>query len=216
MQSKRAVLSRKLPPVPKDKIICVFSAKILTENSADNLREFQMSYCPTDGTFAVVEKQIPNSGFPGGRFIGTTTVVNPATNKPYLPDDVTLGKEVTINAWRFKIVDAMDGTLKTMEDHSDLFTRSDIKKINAAILKAIKPNFKDVITKMQGLDEHNHRKIHKDDAFRILEEAGAIIAEQEKVTVFRKYRFANSDLFRYGDLLDDLTAQPAPEKKPRK
>ena len=205
--SQRPKLTRKQlknPLIPPGKVILSFAAKIVSESTDDDLREFLVNYCVDDQTFSVSEKVVPNSGFPGGRFIGTTKVTDPATGKPYKPDDVTVGKTVVVNSWQFLLAEASEGTLKTMENHPELFPRSNVSHVSETIKDALGSKLSIFDARCSELDPHGHGKITRDDFFSILHDLGVDTDEQESITIFRAFRFANSDRIRYRDFIDSL------------
>lgn len=203
---KRAGLgktTRKQLP-PQGKTILSYIGKIISSSSDDELREFIVNFCPEDSTFAVLEKKVPNSGFPGGRFIGTTKVVHPETGRPYKPDDVTVGHDVVVNGWRFHLIEASEGTLKIMEQRPEMFNQSDSCKILARVKREIGKRMSSFESTLRESDPQNHEKVPKAVLLQTLSQFGVALSEQEVITIFRRYRFALSDLTRYGDLLTDL------------
>ena len=203
--TKRLTLKQlRNPPLPKGKVVLSFSGKIVSDSTDDHLREFVVNYCVDDESCSVQEKLVPNSGFPGGRFIATTKIKDPETGKPYRPDDVTVGKVVTVNGWKFSLVEASEGTLKTMESNPEMFPRSDIAHVAGTIKDELGRKLSEFDARCSELDPHNHGKVSRDDFFGILRELGVPVDEQEEITVFRAFRFANSDRIRYRDFLDSL------------
>lgn len=201
-RTKRAKMMEKL--VPKPPIVLTFIAKLVSNNSDDALREFQLTFQADTSTFAVYEKQVPNSGFPGGKFVRATKIMNPETGKPYKPDEVTLGKDVVLNGWKFHLVNASEGTLKTMETHSDLFSRSNATSIMLGLTKKLRGKIPQVTAEFKKDDPNNHGRVKQSRTKEILEQFNADLGEQELLTLFRQYSFANTDEFRYRDFLTNF------------
>lgn len=198
---KRITKRKLIPPQP---IVLTFTAKMVSNNSDDALREFQLTFQADTSMFAVYEKQVPNSGFPGGKFIRATKINNPETGKPYKPDEVTLGKDVVLNGWKFHLAEASEGTLKSMETHSDMFTRSNSTSIMLGLTKAFRGKIDQVTAEFQRDDPNNHGRVKQSRCKEILEQFNANLGEQELLTLFRQYSFANTDEFKYRDFLTNF------------
>jgi hypothetical protein len=189
---------------PAPKTILSFAGSILTKNSEDALREFLINFCVEDSTFAVTEKAVRNSGFPGGRFIGTIKSLNPDTGKPYTADEVALGNEVVINCWRFRLHEASEGTLRTMETTPQMFKTANFPRIMASIKKTTAGKLSAIGARFDEFDPHHHGKVKQWEGLDILQEFGVDMGEPEWLILFRHYQFAKSDQFSYADFLADL------------
>jgi hypothetical protein len=167
----------------------------------DRLRQFVLNYCVDDATFTVSERQIRNSGFPGGRFFRATTAINPDTKKPYRPDEVVIGRDVVINCWRFHLYEASAGSLTSMEENSAVFPESDLGKIVKKIQTRFKGKVAEVRGKLEAFDPHRHGKIETCHVIDVLNEYAVTLTEQELLRVFREYAFGDEGLFCYQDFL---------------
>lgn len=181
-----------------------FSASLISNNRDDQLRDFVIIYTLNDQSFAVMEKVVPNSGFPGGRFLQKMQTVNPETGYPYEPSELKIGTDLTLCGWRFHIYAASEGTLNTMEALADTFQESNLNEIMLRIRSELKPKISDFKTKITRMDKQKRGKIPKDDLFNALDEFGITVSPQEEITIFRRYQFADSSLFEYGDFIQFL------------
>ena len=205
----RRLKNIKVPPQQQPKTILSYTASIVSNNVDDNLREFMVNYCVEDSTFAIYEKVVPNSGFPGGKFLKETKALNPLTNKPYKPEDVEVGKEIVVNGWKFHLNVASEGTLKTIEAKSDtMFTNSSISSIILPLRKKLgkkgSKTYEDIHNAFLEYDPRKKGRVSKEQMRDVLvNKAGANIGEQELLILFRKYQFAGADLFQYEKFLSD-------------
>ncbi|KAK8875810.1 hypothetical protein M9Y10_005985 [Tritrichomonas musculus] len=208
MTSKR-LKSIRLPPQQQPKTILSYTASIVSNNVDDKLREFMVNYCVEDSTFAIYEKVVPNSGFPGGKFLKETKAINPLTNKPYKPEEVEVGKDIVVNGWKFHLNIASEGTLKTIEAKSGtIFTNSSISHIILPLRQKIGKRGSESYERMHcAFMEYDTRKRGKvtQEQMRdvLVNKLNTNIGEQELVILFRKYQFAGADLFQYEQFLSD-------------
>ena len=187
-----------------DPTILSFTATLISNNRDDALREFIVAYFIDDCTFSVTEKVIPNSGFPGGKFMQRTKVINPETRQPYQPEEISIGKDVNLGGWRFHLKSASEGTLKTMEARSDVFTRSDLASVLLPLTRELKAHVNDLRTSFQRRDKTHRGRIRRDEIDDVLQEFNVKLGEQELITLFRRFQFADSDMFEYNDFLETL------------
>lgn len=187
-----------------EQTILSFTATLVSKNRDDALREFVVAFYADDSSFSVMEKVIPNSGFPGGKFLQRTKAINPETNEPYQPDEVSIGRDITLGGWRFHLKSASEGTLKTMEAKSDIFTRSDLFNVILSVSDQLKPKINDLKTAFARRDKTHRGRVKQSDVGDVLEEFGVNLGEQELITLFRRYQFADSDMFEYNDFLAAL------------
>ena len=103
---QKRVIRRRKPLVkesetrPKTTTVLSFNATIISNNTDDQLREFMVNFCIENSSFAVYEKVVPNSGFPGGKFIKESKATSPETGKPYTPDEVHIGATIVAASTR--------------------------------------------------------------------------------------------------------------------
>ncbi|OHS98762.1 hypothetical protein TRFO_01796 [Tritrichomonas foetus] len=193
--------------LPKAKTVLSFTGKIVSNNTDDNLREFMVNFCVEDSTFAVYEKVIPNSGFPGGKYLKETKATCPDTGKPYSADDVYVGSVIVVNGWRFKLVDASEGTLRIIEQKADIFQKSSMKTILNPISKKAngkKGNKSEIEASFKEFDPRDHGKVTREQLQKVLQKNNISMGEQEFIILFRKYQFAGADRFLYKDFLADI------------
>lgn len=181
-----------------------FVSKMISKNREDALREFIVAYNLSDKMFSVMEREVPNSGFPAGKFLNRTKCVNPNTGCPYEPEELFIGTEITLCGWVFKLVEATEGTLKAMEAHSDVFSRSDLFTILNSIISKLEGKKSTVEAAFQRHDKTGRSMVDKKDMRNVLRDFGVELEEQEFLTLFRRYQFADSDRFLYEDFLNVL------------
>jgi hypothetical protein len=181
-----------------------FTATMISNNRDDALREFIVAFFVEDSSFSVVEKVVPNSGFQGGKFLNRTKVLNPATGKRYEPDEVTIGMDVAIGGWKFHLKSASEGTLKTMEAHSDQFSRSDLSGLILPVQAQLLAKKEQLKAAFERRDARKKGRIERSQIARVMAEFGVTLGEQEVLTLFRRFQFADSDLFEYNEFLSML------------
>lgn len=181
--------------------ILSFNSTLVSNNRDDALREFIVAFFVEDSSFSVVEKVIPNSGFPGGKFLQRAKAKNPATDAPYDPDDITIGAEVTIGGWHFRLKSATEGTLKLMEAKSDMFSRSDLAAVIIPLISALKPRVEELRRVFQRQDTRKKGRVPFDDVGPILKGFHVGLGDQELTTLIRRFQFADSNMFEYEDFL---------------
>lgn len=174
-----------------------FSASLISNNRDDQLRDFIVTYTIEDQSFSVIEKVVPNSGFPGGRFLQKMRIANPETGEPYEPSDLMIGTDICLNGWKFHLYDASEGTLRKMETLSDTFKQSNLDEIMAKLGNQIRSRFNDFKTQILRSDRQKRGRIPKEQLFDALEQIGVELEPQEKITIFRHFQFADSNLFEY-------------------
>ncbi|OHT15187.1 hypothetical protein TRFO_14375 [Tritrichomonas foetus] len=184
--------------------ILSFTATLISNNRDDALREFIVAFYVEDSSFSVMEKVIPNSGFPGGKFLQRTKVINPETMQPYQPDEVSIGRDVTLGGWKFHLKSASEGTLRTMEAKSDIFTRSDLCSVLLPLNRELKSRVSDLKTAFARRDKTHRGRVRREEVAEVLEEFNVNLGEQELITLFRRFQFADSELFEYNDFLETL------------
>lgn len=181
--------------------ILSFTATLISNNRDDALREFIVAYFVEDSSFSVMEKVIPNSGFPGGKFLQRTKAKNPETGDLYQPYDITIGADITLCGWKFHLKEATEGTLKTMEAKSDMFTRSDLASVLVPIIPKLKSRIGDLKIAFQRCDRLKKGRIPKNQVADILSEFDVTLGQQELITLCRRFQFADSDQFEYTSFL---------------
>lgn len=149
----------------------------------------------------IAEKQIRNTGFLGGRFINTTKAINPETGQLYRADEVGLGQEVVINCWRFRLIEASEGSLRTMENHPDRFPKSDVGVILQGLRKSLRGKANEIKEKLEAFDPERHGKVETRHVINVLAQYGVQLGEQELLTVYRQYAFGETCLFCYPEFL---------------
>jgi hypothetical protein len=201
MAQKAAAAKR---PTRPNRAVLSYSATLVSSNSNDRLRDFLVTFYAEDSTFVVGEKAVFNSGFRAGRFINRTTAVNPATGRPYRPDEVTLGSEVTINCWRFRLTEASEASLRAMEERPDAFPQSNIAVIVQKIQSKLSGRVAELRSRIEALDPEKSGRVQTVRILEVMTEFGVALTDQESLTIYRKYAYGEQGLLCYGDFLSNF------------
>jgi hypothetical protein len=97
----------------------------LQVNTADESRQFVLSYFMNDDTVSVFEPPIRNSGMIGGTFLERGIKYKPGTEEQYTYKDLYVGAEIVINQFNFMLVNADEYTFSYMENNKHLFIMGD-------------------------------------------------------------------------------------------
>lgn len=100
--------------------------------AADRARRFALSFFLADGTIAIYEPPVPNSGIVGGKYLERCKAYK-AGGERIAEQDLWVGATVEIYSRLFELTDADEWTLKTMEHNRKLFPKAD----GAAVLQTI-------------------------------------------------------------------------------
>ena len=184
--------------------ILQFSATMISDNKDNRHRCFVVSYCVDDKSFTVFEKVVPNSGFNGGKFLQKTVCTNPATGKPYEPTDIYLGAVVNLEGWKFMLQEASEAALKTMEARSDVFYKSDLSLIISKLRKVLGHQIPKLLVAFQKRDPRKRLRVSLVETQEALAEFGIVMADQEFLTLFRRYQYGN-DQFKYQEFVESMT-----------
>lgn len=92
----------------------------------DKERSFIVCFYPSDDTIGILEKPLPNSGVPGGKFLRRMRLQKPAAPllgggdpQYYGLEDLGLGSIVQAAGRRFRIVKADQFTINYLKRHPD-------------------------------------------------------------------------------------------------
>jgi hypothetical protein len=178
-----------------------FTAKLVTRNKDDALRDFVVAFFVEDSSFMITERVVRNSGFRGGKFLNRTKIDNPQTRAPFQPDEVTVGSTIQLGGWYFHLTGASEEALKKMEANPDVFVRSDLSASLLPLLKQVKPKIEELRTELKGRDKSGHGKLPHAEVREVLEQFGITFGTQEWLTLERRFQFSNSGQFLYDDFL---------------
>lgn len=98
-----------------------FLGKFLSPKAEDANRQFIITFYLNNDTLSVFEKFERNSGFIGGKFLERTRLKNPDTATYYKAADFAVGQILTINQYKYKLVEADEYTKKFMDNNPQLF-----------------------------------------------------------------------------------------------
>jgi hypothetical protein len=178
-----------------------FTAKLISKNKDDGLRDFVVAFFVEDSSFMITERVVRNSGFRGGKFLNRVRADNPRTNAPYKPDEVTVGSTVYVGGWGFELTSASEESLKKMEAKPDTFVRSDLSALILPLIGDIRPKIGEIRTALEEKDKTGHGKLPHAEVRDVLEQFGVTFGTQEWLTIERRFQFSNSGEFLYLDFL---------------
>jgi hypothetical protein len=98
-----------------------FLGRFATSRPEDTGRSFVITHYLADDTVSVFEKFQRNSGFVGGKFLERSRLKNAATGGYFAPADFVVGKEVTINGFRYLLEATDQHTQDFMDGNPHLF-----------------------------------------------------------------------------------------------
>lgn len=187
-----------------------FNASLVSDRIDDKLRNFIVSYYKDDSSFSVTETEVCNSGFPAGKLIGKRKFTNPDTGNYFTPDEVMIGQVINLDGFKFKIEGATPGTLNMMEADPDTFSKSDLSKIMLETSKDVKYKVSDLKREFENIDKSIHKGFTKgrvtfNDARKIFDSNNLYMDEQTRLTVLRRYQFADVEDFMYNDFLKEFS-----------
>ena len=117
----------------------------------------------------------------GGIFLARCKLESHDGSQPLLPSDLHLGAIVTILSHRFRIFNCDQFTFKYMEEHCQVWTKSDMERI----VKKVTPK-KDVLQRLFLTAPYlGNRSLTADDLGDFLQRAGCDLILQEVHTLFR-------------------------------
>jgi hypothetical protein len=181
-----------------------FTAKLVSRNKDDGLRDFVVAFFVEDSSFMITERVVRNSGFRGGKFLNRVKVDNPTTNSPYRPDEVVVGATITVGGWSFDLTGASEEALKKMEAKPETFVRSDLSALILPLITQLKPTVSELRAAFLAKDKKKHGKIPSVDARDVLAEFDVTFGTQEWVTLQRRFQFSTTNEFLYEDFLSLL------------
>jgi hypothetical protein len=118
-----------------DMHIMRFEAKMVTTSLEDEMRNFVVSFFPSDDTVKVFEVVDRNAGIVGGKFLERRKYKNPYSDQWYDDHDFAIGRTIVLQNSRFYLTKADEYTHKYMESRPQTFPEANvptvIRKINA-------------------------------------------------------------------------------------
>lgn len=178
-----------------------FKAHLVSKNREDILRQFIVNFFVDDDKFSVFECVVPNTGFPGGQFIARSRFVNPDTNAPFKTTELYIDSEIVLNGWRFHLDEATEGTLRAMEANPDLYPKSDLSTTLIPAISKLKPMKGELEKQFKAKDKAGHGRVSFAIARNIFDDLDIATGKQERITLFRRFQFADAEQFKYEDFL---------------
>lgn len=106
-----------------------FGARMISTKPEDKGRHFNVKFYLFDSTVAVYETARANSGIVPGKFLRRTRLKNPTTGSYFTPTDFFVGAELTINVFRFELVDLDSFTMNYAINRPTQFKWADIESL---------------------------------------------------------------------------------------
>ena len=181
--------------------ILSFIAHLVSNNREDVLRKFIVNYFVDDDKFSVFEQVVPNSGFPGGQFISRQHIINQETGAPFQTDELYIDAEIVLNGWRFHLDEATEGTLRAMEAQPDQYPKSDLSTTLLPALSKLKPKKQELENQFKRKDRLGRGRVSFTVAGNIFDELDIATGRQERMTLFRRFQFADAEQFKYDEFL---------------
>ena len=181
--------------------ILSFKAHLVSKNREDILRKFIVNFFVDDDKFSVFETVVPNSGFPGGQFISKQHFINQETGAPFQTEELYIDAEIVLNGWRFHLDEATEGTLRAMEAQPDQYPKSDLSTTLTPALSRLKPKKAELESQFKKKDKLNRGRVSFTVAGNIFDELDIATGKQERLTLFRRFQFADAEQFKYAEFL---------------
>ncbi|EAY14140.1 hypothetical protein TVAG_351880 [Trichomonas vaginalis G3] len=178
-----------------------FKSHLVSNSREDILRQFIVNYFVDDDKFSVFEKVVPNSGFPGGNFISRAKFINPATGQKYKTEELYIGATVVLNSWTFQLDEATEGTLRAMEANSDQYPKSDLSQTITSKFSLLKGQKAELEQKFKARDKQGRGRVTWVVARSIFDEHDLFTDPQERLTLLRRFQFADVEQFKYNEFL---------------
>jgi hypothetical protein len=184
--------------------ILQFCATLETRRPEDKLREFVVAYCLQDRALVVYETRVPNSGFRGRKFMQKQVLTNRKTGAPYEPREIYVGARLDLAGWIFVLQEASEDALKVMEAHSDVFVKCDLSALLALVRERLAGRAPQLLVEFQEKGTKKRRRVSLLDIQEVLGNFGLTFADQEFLTIFRRYQVGQSDQFDYEQFVRNL------------
>jgi hypothetical protein len=119
-----------MPKIPKidfkklmenDGVRLSFLAKFVNPAPEDVNRRFNVTFFMNNDTVSIFEQFQRNSGFVGGKFLERSRQQNEDTGLYFTASDFSVGKVLTINKFKFELLEADQWTLNFMKNNPDIF-----------------------------------------------------------------------------------------------
>ncbi|OEH75126.1 EF hand family related protein [Cyclospora cayetanensis] len=108
---------------------------ILVSNfEEDKDREFRISIRHLTDKITVFEYAKRNSGHAGGKFLEANSLPNPLTGRNCSACDFFVGAEVILNGYKFRITEADERTLQSMERHAERYPFANAREFQDTIV----------------------------------------------------------------------------------
>jgi len=175
-----------------DKKILRFTCKIIEDTKhvltmADMDRKFIMSYFLSNDTISIFEPPARNSGIIGGKFLERGEFLKPNSAEAFSAADLFVGATLEINSRTFLLTEADGYSYSYMEEHVNLFPKSDFDQVIAAV-KAAGIGKEDALrTSFIEMDIDGSGFLNEPELEGALNKAGINISKQEVITIVRKY-----------------------------
>lgn len=186
-----------------DKVCLRFSAKLITAKPEDVDRKFIICFYLADDTLSIFEPAQRNSGIIGGKFLQRCRCRKP-DGTVFQSSDFNVGGEITVNHYRFKLVETDERTLNYMESNPSVFEMADISSVIASMRTRIKMNNIQAEQAFASIDTNQDGTISLEELRELLISTGLVSAEQEVITVLRQMDKNEDGTVSYAEFLEQL------------
>eukprot|EP01105_Mastigella_eilhardi_P014914 TRINITY_DN3395_c0_g1_i2.p2 TRINITY_DN3395_c0_g1~~TRINITY_DN3395_c0_g1_i2.p2 ORF type:complete len:649 (+),score=174.07 TRINITY_DN3395_c0_g1_i2:213-1949(+) len=201
-----------------------FRATMETQRPEYRGRAFVVAYYLANDTIGVGELPLKD-GIPGGRFLERTRLRHPERSRHaapsgyglqatddsreyYQPSDFFVGARISLLSWTFVLHDADEATLRHMEANPYEFPMSNVDWVLEHVAAQLQAGGKGGVSALKAaFQRYDHDGSisgqQLKDALLLL---GVDLAEQEKITLLRRYDLTGEDKVHYFELCTTLDA----------
>lgn len=173
-----------------------FSLEIVAKTRVDEGRVFTLNYFLGNDTVSIREPPVRNSGHMGGNFLYRSRIKD-STGAYYTPSSFAVGSQIEVLSQTFIVTAADENTLHYMEMNTAEFPESDIVRV----VGELRP-FREGISRLCCTKyDHNRGQITVEQLKDLLPMAGAILTDQQFITLRRRLDKRKRGFFLYSKLL---------------
>jgi len=173
-----------------DMHIMRFNAKMVSCSQEDEMRNFIVSFFPSNDTCMVYEVVERNAGIVGGKFLERRGFKNPYANRNYEERDFAIGRTIVLQTYRFFLAKADEYTHKFMESRPQDFPEANypaiLRKIVAGDAKV--GNRQNLLIELLRRIDSNLGKAIPFKVFVLaIKDMGVNLTFQEEASLLRKW-----------------------------
>ena len=191
-----------------DMHIMRFEAKVISGLQEDEMRNFIVSFFPSDDTVKVFEVVERNAGIVGGKFLERRKYKNPYTRATYVERDFAIGRTIVLQDYRFYLTKADEYTHKFMESRPQEFPEANVPSVLRKIVApesrfGNRQNF--LIEMLRRIDSSMGDVIQFKVFVLALKDLGVHLTFQEEASLLRAWDVGNFNI-NVGDAYAKLQA----------